>query len=211
MYAHDWFLFFEWFDELPTAHVVFADSANQPELEVVTKSMTLHLNKGKDLKLVERFDWLSEEMLQMVNNAKARSEEARDAERDNILRAATARRLADSEKHGPLFRSRRAKWEHETELSRLARQTEELEHAHSERLMRNEHARQQRQEFFQTMEKLPYGNQIRVCSAGTFRLTPSGELIWNKLKQVGRAQAQGWTLSEILTMGHLLAHRGSKS
>ena len=205
MNADAWFLFCEWFDSLEDPRLCFASNVKHPQLTVVDTNMELYFTEALRLKIVERFDWLSREMLQIVKTYQEFAEEARQEERNSILRAANARRLADSEKHGPLFRTRRAKWEHDTELSRLERQTETLEYERSERIMRQEQAKRKRQELFETLEKLPYAQQIRVCSNGAFRYTGFGEIIWQKLKRVGLERTQGWQLQEILTIGQLLA------
>jgi hypothetical protein len=170
-----------------------------------------HLNQACQHRFVERFDWLSNECLELMSDMRKHQAAQRTIKRNEILQAATAKRQAENERKGVLFSSRRAKWEKDTESSRLQKQSNALKDEHAQHSVTREMISKRRTEMLESLNKLPNLKDIRLCSSGIYRRKKSGAHIWDRLGNLGETQCHGWDLSDILQVGHLLPPMRSKT
>ena len=204
MDAHDWFCFFDWLSRLPSCQQALREEFERISLTAVPDVFESTLEQACEHGFVERFDWLSTEIAAVLADNRTIQATHRDAQRDEILRAATAKRQAETKKKGILFSSRRAKWERDTEISRLERQSIALKDRHTQQTESKKQLVIRRTQLLESLNKLPHLDSIKLCLLGVYRSTHSGDRIQSILARVGKAQCHGWQLSDILEMGHLL-------
>ena len=204
MNAHDWYCFFDWLSRLPSCQHGLNDELEGMSLSLVPEVFVPALEQACEHGFVERFDWLSTEIAVLLEDNRMIQASHRDAQRNEILRAATAKRQTETKNKGILFSSRRSKWERDTEMSRLERQSIALKDEHAQQTDSKKRLVTKRTEILESLNKLPNINQIKLCSLGVYRSTSSGDRLRRVLVRVGEAQCHGWNLSDILEMGHLL-------
>ncbi|MGB0647339.1 MAG: hypothetical protein ACPGQS_09210 [Bradymonadia bacterium] len=204
MDARNWFRFFQWLEALPPCKTVIGSYDVGVEPEALPTSFQATLTTAFNFGFVVRFDWLSDSLNTLLTHSNAVRVSERDNQRNEILRAATRKRQIEAKKKRVLFKSKWDKWEKETELSRLERQSIKLADAHAEqehakRLIREKHI-----ELIESLNKLPNSDRVKACAAGIYRLSSSGELIWHQLQKIGIQNCAGWSLDDILEIGYLL-------
>jgi hypothetical protein len=204
MDAHDWFRFFDWFSRLPNCQQGLKNELERMSLAVVPEIFATTLEQACEHGFVERFDWLSTEIAALLDDNRVVQASRRDAQRNEILRIATAKRQAETKKKGVLFSSRRTKWEKDTEMSRLERQSIELKDKYAQQTESKRRLVARHNQMLESLNKLSNLDSIKLCLLGVYRSTPSGDRIQAMLGRVGDAQCHGWQLSDILEMGHLL-------
>ena len=197
--------FLVWFETLPALKSAFRDNSSSFELASTSDGPGLDLPMCLSLRLVERFDWLSDELLGLRSDFEELQRQARESERSEILRVATNKRAKEATNRSRLFLTKRAQWEHDTRVSQLERMTQNLEDEKSDRILLQERAKIRRLEFIETVNKLAFSNALKCSESGVFRVTRTGNLVAKRLQALGPKRCQGWSLQDILTVGHLLA------
>ena len=204
MDAHDWLSFFRWLDSLPKCHQALREDLTYQSIISVPDACLPTLEKACTHRFIQRFDWLSNEVQGLLDDMQTIQSSQRNAQRNEILRVATAKRQAENKKKGVLFSSRRAKWEKDTEMSRLEKQSIALKDEHAQHVEAQALLVTRRIEMLESLNKLPNIDEIKLCSSGIYRLKQSGKKVWKKLLHIGEASCHGWALEDILEIGHLL-------
>ena len=197
--------FLNWFNDLPGLKSVFLDSADAIELRILSGAHIHYMETAISLNLIERFPWLSEELFAIGQDFDDLAKQAKTSERNELLRVATIKREKEAKNKARLFLNKRAQWEHDPRVSQLERLTRNLEDEKSNRILLNERAKMRRVEYLDSLNKLSFVHVLKSCDQGVFRLTPTGELIRDRLLNIGADRCHGWSLSDMLTAGHLLS------
>ena len=196
--------FLNWFDTLPSLKSVFLENSDVIALRSVSNAQKILLDTTVGLRLIERFDWLSDELFEIDAELTGLVRDTKRSERSEILRVATLKREQAAKKKPRLFLTKRAQWEHDTHLSKLERMTKDLEDEKSQRILMKERAKMRRLEYFESLNKLSFVDALKSCDRGVFRITQTGRVIRERLSIIGVEHCHGWSLRDMLTMGHLL-------